>query len=78
MEDVILLVIIIVEEALLKATGFAAVAVGLMEMAALSGLRTLLRDVSMCCLLHTIFSMFCNRVGNTEMEWKMKGHRTCQ
>jgi hypothetical protein len=48
-------VIIIVEEAPLKATGPAVVAVGLMETAVLLGLRTLLRDVSMCYILHTIF-----------------------
>lgn len=46
MEDAI----IIVEEAPLKATEAGVVAVGLMETAVLLGLRTLLRDVSMCYL----------------------------
>ena len=53
-------VVIIVEEATLKATGPAVIAVGLMETVVLLGLRTLLRGVSICYILHIIFSVFCN------------------
>jgi hypothetical protein len=74
MEDV---VIILVEEAPLKATDAGVVAVGLMETAVLLGLRTLMRDVSMCYILIPYFRCFAMAFGNTRVG-SVKGYCTCQ